>query len=111
MFLFIFASVLLHTRSVLENCPWTRGQVELAHGLVLLTSATHWNYLEKLRKYHFWVPNTKYGDLTDAEAEIPMLWPPDAKSQLTGKDPVVSVFFFFNMPSSGFQPMLKFNNH
>ena len=24
---------------------------------------------------------------TDAEAEIPILWPPDVKSQLTGKDP------------------------
>ena len=24
---------------------------------------------------------------TDAEAEAPTLWPPDAKSQLTGKDP------------------------
>ena len=24
---------------------------------------------------------------TDAEAEAPMLWPPDAESQLTGKDP------------------------
>ena len=24
---------------------------------------------------------------TDAEAEAPILWPPDAKSQLTGKDP------------------------
>ena len=24
---------------------------------------------------------------TDAEAEAPMLWPADAKSQLTGKDP------------------------
>ena len=24
---------------------------------------------------------------TDAEAEALMLWPPDAKSQLTGKDP------------------------
>ena len=24
---------------------------------------------------------------TDAEAETPILWPPDAKSQLTGKDP------------------------
>ena len=23
----------------------------------------------------------------DAEAEVPILWPPDAKSQLTGKDP------------------------
>ena len=23
---------------------------------------------------------------TDAEAEAPILWPPDAKSQLTGKD-------------------------
>ena len=24
---------------------------------------------------------------TDAEAEIPILWPPDAMNQLTGKDP------------------------
>ena len=24
---------------------------------------------------------------TDAEAEAPILWPPDAKSQLPGKDP------------------------
>ena len=24
---------------------------------------------------------------TDAEAEVPILWPPDAKSRLTGKDP------------------------
>ena len=24
---------------------------------------------------------------TDAEAEAPILWPPDAKSQLSGKDP------------------------
>ena len=24
---------------------------------------------------------------TDAEAEAPILWPPDTKSQLTGKDP------------------------
>ena len=24
---------------------------------------------------------------TNAEAEAPILWPPDAKSQLTGKDP------------------------
>ena len=24
---------------------------------------------------------------TDAEAETPILWPPDSKSQLTGKDP------------------------
>ena len=24
---------------------------------------------------------------TDAEAEVPILWPPDVKSQLIGKDP------------------------
>ena len=24
---------------------------------------------------------------TDAEAEAPILWPPDAKSKFTGKDP------------------------
>ena len=24
---------------------------------------------------------------TDVEAETPILWPPDAKNQLTGKDP------------------------
>ena len=26
---------------------------------------------------------------TDAEAETPILWPPDVKSRLTGKDPDV----------------------
>ena len=26
---------------------------------------------------------------TDAEAETPVLWPPDSKSELTGKDPDV----------------------
>ena len=25
--------------------------------------------------------------MADAEAEAPILWPPDAKSQFTGKDP------------------------
>ena len=29
----------------------------------------------------------KYARSTDAEAEAPILWPPDVKSQLTGKDP------------------------
>ena len=29
---------------------------------------------------------------TDAEAEAPMFWPPDAKSQLNGKDPDVSLY-------------------
>ena len=28
-----------------------------------------------------------YFGRTDAEAETPILWPPDAKSRLTGKDP------------------------
>ena len=31
----------------------------------------------------FWV----FTGRTDAEAEIPLLWAPDAKSQRTGKDP------------------------
>ena len=26
---------------------------------------------------------------TDAEAEVPILWPPDAKNRLNGKDPNV----------------------
>ena len=30
-----------------------------------------------------WVPIGR----TDVEAEAPILWPPDGKSQLTGKDP------------------------
>ena len=29
----------------------------------------------------------RYIGRTEAEAEAPVLWPPDAKSQLTGKDP------------------------
>ena len=32
---------------------------------------------------HSWVLNGR----TDGEAEAPILWPPDVKSQLTGKDP------------------------
>ena len=28
-----------------------------------------------------------FTERTDAEAEAPILWPPDAKSQLSGKDP------------------------
>ena len=34
--------------------------------------------------------NSEYSlfiERTDAEAEAPILWPPDAKSQLIGKDP------------------------
>ena len=30
---------------------------------------------------------TKLSYWTDADAEAPVLWPPDAKSQLIGKDP------------------------
>ena len=30
---------------------------------------------------------SEYAGRTDAEAEAPILWPPDAKSQLTGKGP------------------------
>ena len=29
---------------------------------------------------------------TDAEAEAPILWPPDVKNRLTGKDPDASIF-------------------
>ena len=32
-------------------------------------------------------PEYSLEGLTDAEAEAPILWPPDAKSQLIGKDP------------------------
>ena len=32
-------------------------------------------------------PNGNQSWRTDAEAEAPILWPPDANSQLTGKDP------------------------
>ena len=31
----------------------------------------------------FWISTER----TDAEAEVPILWPPDVKNQLTGKDP------------------------
>ena len=34
-----------------------------------------------------WEINPVYSLRTDAEAEVPVLWPPDAKSQLIGKDP------------------------
>ena len=32
-------------------------------------------------------PDTLNEHSTDAEAEAPLLWPPDVKSRLTGKDP------------------------
>ena len=31
--------------------------------------------------------NPEFTERTSAEAEVPILWPPDAKSQLNGKDP------------------------
>ena len=31
--------------------------------------------------------NPEFTGRTNAEAEVPILWPPDAKSQLNGKDP------------------------
>ena len=30
----------------------------------------------------------EFVERTDAEAEAPVLWPPDVKNRLTGKDPV-----------------------
>ena len=39
--------------------------------------------LVNLKRYQYWV----FIGRTDAEAEIPILWPPDAKSWLIGKDP------------------------
>ena len=32
-------------------------------------------------------PEYSFIGRTDAKAEIPVLWPPDAKNRLTGKDP------------------------
>ena len=34
-----------------------------------------------------WILKEIFIERTDAEAEAPMLWPPDVKSQLFGKDP------------------------
>ena len=31
--------------------------------------------------------------MADAEAQAPMIWPPDAESQLTGKDPDAGKFW------------------
>ena len=31
--------------------------------------------------------NPEFTGRTNAEAEVPVLWPPDAKSKLNGKDP------------------------
>ena len=32
-------------------------------------------------------PEYSFNERTDAEAEAPIVWPPDEKSQLIGKDP------------------------
>ena len=37
--------------------------------------------------YPLWSVDCVFIGGTEAEAEVPILWPPDAKSQLTGKDP------------------------
>ena len=34
-----------------------------------------------------WTRLSNWTELTDTKAEAPIFWPPDAKSQLTGKDP------------------------
>ena len=54
---------------------------------------THFHYANIFQKIFFGV-NSFYSFIMrlfigrpDAEAEAPILWPPDAKSQLTGKDP------------------------
>ena len=39
--------------------------------------------LVNLKGYQTWI----FIRRTDAEAEVPILWPPDAKSRLIGKDP------------------------
>ena len=47
-------------------------------------------YQNKLWNILKWAKILEYRILivkTDAEAETPILWPPDAKSRLTGKDP------------------------
>ena len=39
-----------------------------------------------------WNQSCRFIGRTDAEAEAPILWPPDAKSWLTGKDPDAGSF-------------------
>ena len=42
-----------------------------------------WTGWISLQYYQLWI----FIEWTDAEAENPILWPPDSKSQLIGKDP------------------------
>ena len=64
------------TETVIFKLPQTEVQDQMA------SQVNSIKYLEKSWN-QLWI----FIGRTDAEAEAPMLWPPDAKSLLNGKDP------------------------
>ena len=65
-FTFLFLNFILFLEKTLKN-PWDCKEIQLVHP----KGNQYWIFFER----------------TDAEAETPILWPPDAKNWLTGKDP------------------------
>ena len=68
---------------------WTKKKAECwrieAFGLLCLESPLEFEEIKPInpKGNKSWI----FIGRTDAEAETPVLWPPDAKNQLTGKDP------------------------
>ena len=54
----------------------------------MIKGSTHQEAVRTINIYVLNIRERKYikHTLIDTEAEAPILWPPDAKSQLTGKD-------------------------
>ena len=43
------------------------------------------------------IPYDAFSGRTDVKAEAPILWPPDEKSRLIGKDPVVQIYIYMHI--------------
>ena len=72
----------LHLSEGRESKNWCFGTVVLEK---TLESPLHWKEIQPLhcKQNQSWI----FIGMTDAEAEAPILWPPDANSWLTGKEP------------------------
>ena len=62
------------------------GIQDIGYSFRLMEQDVYWKQYWGLRVLH-WLPSSFYLRKTDVEADAPVLWPPDAKSWLIGKDP------------------------
>ena len=82
IYLHILKYVLSWTLKASENIPWIlRGVFCLCNGWLEIFPRVYLSLNIKGNKSWIFIGRT------DVKAEAPILWPPDANSQLTGKDP------------------------